>query len=280
MPDSSSPNPGGRNADADRNVGTRLESIEEIRQAAPPQRTPTVKEARPQIQPLSFRPVTRAPMALLCIFDDGSNEGEWIRIRMDITVLGRVEGDVVIPHDGMMSARHAQISREVENGTYRWYLTDLQSTNGTFIRVGDAPLKTGQELLIGGNRYRFEAPTPGAASQAEGAEEQGTRGWHSVTATDLIPSLVKVTPQGDAQRLFLKDSENWIGADAARCAVVLADDPLVSPRHLRIYKDKKGNWHVENAKSQNGSWIRVNRIPIDGQGQFQLGEQRFLVRIP
>jgi pSer/pThr/pTyr-binding forkhead associated (FHA) protein len=76
----------------------------------------------------------------------------------------------------------------------------------------------------------------------------------------------------------LTSPDNVIGRDAAGCTVVLADDPLVSPRHARLYRDAKGRWHLENCGSRNGTWLRVKKIALDGNGQFQLGEQRFLVR--
>src|SRR4051812_21740842 len=58
------------------------------------------------------RPVQRPPMAQLCIFDDGATDGEWIRLRADRTVIGRTEGDVLIPHDGQIANPHTEILRE------------------------------------------------------------------------------------------------------------------------------------------------------------------------
>src|SRR5262245_36580287 len=110
-------------------IGTRLESVEEIRKAAKAQRTPTVKEVAPDIGTWPYRPANRPAMAMLCIVDDGSNDGEWVRIRKERTTIGRLDADIVIAHDSMMSGRHAEITRRVEKGRSRWRLTDLQSTN-------------------------------------------------------------------------------------------------------------------------------------------------------
>ena len=41
---------------------------------------------------------------------------EWLRLRGDRVVIGRSEGDVLIPHDAMISGRHAELSRRVEGG--------------------------------------------------------------------------------------------------------------------------------------------------------------------
>jgi pSer/pThr/pTyr-binding forkhead associated (FHA) protein len=90
---------------------------------------------------------------------------------------------------------------------------------------------------------------------------------------------VEVTAGGEGQRYLLPQAENWVGRDARTCNVVLANDLLVSPRHARVYRDAKGRWHMENNKSQNGLWIRIEQMALDGSCQFQLGEQRFLLRV-
>ncbi len=271
--------------------GTRLESLEEIRQAvkahlsAPPLPVPTKEQPKPQpaIQStVAFRPMRRPPMAMLCILDDGRDDGEWVRIRADKVVIGRTEGDIVIPHDTMMSSQHAEISRQAVKGGHRWYLTDLKSTNGTYVRVAGALLRHGQELLIGGKRYRFDAAEQGADMLADDPDEneiQTTRGWQNVADADLVPSLVELKPHGEAKRIFLTKPDNWIGRDAAQCTVVLPDDPLVSPKHAHLHRDAKGRWHCDNANSLNGIWIRIDKAPLDGTAQFQLGEQRFLLKI-
>ena len=231
----------------------------------------------------AFRPTRRPPMATLCILDDGRDDGEWVRIRGDKLVIGRTEGDVCIPHDTMISSRHAEITRQAVQGSYRWFLTDLQSTNGTYVRVAAALLRHGQELLIGSKRFRFDAAEQGAEVVQEDVADEGdpqaTRGWQSIAAADLVPSLVELRPHGEAKRIFLTQPDNWIGRDPAQCSVVLADDPLVSPRHARIHRDTKGRWHCDNANSLNGIWMRIDRAPLEGTAQFQLGEQRFLLRI-
>jgi pSer/pThr/pTyr-binding forkhead associated (FHA) protein len=223
-------------------------------------------------------------MALLCIVDDGKEDGEWVRLRKDTVVLGRSEGDIVIPHDSMMSGRHAELSRRLDQGRYRWHLTDLQSTNGTYVRIGTAALRHGQELLIGGHRYRFEAAgqlveAPDEDAEAADDKRKVTRGWQSIEPSNLLPSLVELTAKGDGQRYLLAQNENWVGRDAAHCAVALVGDPLISPRHARVFRDPKGRWHVENMKSLNGTWLRIDQMALDSACQFQLGEQRFLLRV-
>jgi pSer/pThr/pTyr-binding forkhead associated (FHA) protein len=219
-------------------------------------------------------------MAVLCVHDDGSDEGEVFRLRTDRVVIGRSEGDVVIPHDSMMSGRHAELTRQLEDGRMRWYLTDLQSTNGTYVRVSHAVLKHGQDLLLGSRRYRFLGALQDLPMLETEEHPKGTQGWQSVSPADLTPSLVELVNANETGRRYpLPQKEQWVGRDPRQAGVVIADDPLLSPRHARVYQGRK-RWHIENAGSVNGIWLRVQHLPLEGTCYFQLGEQRFSVRVP
>jgi pSer/pThr/pTyr-binding forkhead associated (FHA) protein len=258
--------------------GTRLESIDDIRKALENRQMPTQSEAPSEPETIDFRPTRRPPMAMLCVLDDGRHDGPWHRLYQDVTVIGRTEGDILVPHDSQISSRHLAVARVTGPNRYRWYLTDLESTNGSFVRISKTIIASGQEFMIGAHRFRFDATMPGSAPGAEDSS-QGTRGWGTVQATDLLPSLVEMKPQGEGQRLFLKADDNWIGRDANSCTVVLANDLLASPRHARLYRDAKGTWMLENAGSRNGTWLRIKKLPIGPFAQFQLGEQRFLFKV-
>ena len=262
--------------------GTVLESVEDLREQL--SRPATSKERQLEgtatAQPgdaLRFRPLLRPPMALLRVFDDGEDGGELVRIRKSPFVLGRVEGDLGIPHDDLISTKHAEISRRQEGGRFAWYLKDLGSMNGTFVRVTAGVLRPGQIVLIGGNRYQFVL----AESQAANPVSKGTSHWQQLSAeavARLQPALVELSVDGAGQRYPLTAGENWVGRDATHCTIVL-DDPMVSHRHARIYSDARGRWCVENAKSVNGVWAQVDEVPLGNGGYFRCGEQRFAIRV-
>lgn len=71
-------------------------------------------------------------------------------------VIGREPTNgVPLDRDHTASRRHAQISEQ--GGAY--VIQDLGSANGTFVngaRVAEAPLRPGDEIGIGGSRFRFE----------------------------------------------------------------------------------------------------------------------------
>ena len=184
-------------------------------------------------------------------------------------MIGRVEGDLVIPHDGGISGRHAEIVRRPEGGQFRWYLRDLQSTNGTFVRASNVILHPDQEVLIGRGRSGSSPPARRGRSRSRRpapAPVDATRKWQAISPQDIAaltkPSLVELTPQGEGRRFPLTEPEVWIGRAAGQCAIVL-DDPTVDPRHARAYRDPKNRWVLENARSTNGLWVRVQEIPLD-----------------
>jgi hypothetical protein len=71
----------------------------------------------------------------------------------DEVVLGREEGDIVFRDDAFMSRRHAALTWDGK----RAQLTDLGSSNGTFVRItGATSLKHGDHVRMGDQLLRIE----------------------------------------------------------------------------------------------------------------------------
>ncbi len=69
-------------------------------------------------------------------------------------VLGREKGDIVFPHDKFMSGRHAQIYTGDDD---ECYLVDLNSSNGTWIKIWEKTrLRKGDYLFMGQQLFRVE----------------------------------------------------------------------------------------------------------------------------
>ena len=233
-----------------------------------------------------FRPVQRPPLALLCLLDDGEETGEWIRVRVPRVVIGRTEGDVLIPHDEAVSSRHAELSRELVDGEFRWIFKDLDSTNGTFARVSQSLLKHNQTLLLGCRSFRFDAAGRFAGyedqpASGEAAPRKVTRVMKAVSAAETaesMPALVERLAEGDGERFVLSGDDNWIGTDPEQTTVTLKD-PYLDPRHARIFRDEQGRWQIEGEQNFNGTWLGVDQIEVTGSGEFQVGEQRIIVKV-
>ncbi len=64
--------------------------------------------------------------------------------------LGRERGDILFPEDGYVSGLHCRLSWDGQ----RLFLTDLGSSNGTFVRVQETDLRSGDVLLMGQQLFR------------------------------------------------------------------------------------------------------------------------------
>lgn len=82
--------------------------------------------------------------------------GGWRDVRHlagDEVVLGREEGDIVYRDDAFMSRRHAAVTWDGKKAQ----ITDLGSSNGTFVRItGPTPIKHGDHVRMGDQLLRIE----------------------------------------------------------------------------------------------------------------------------
>jgi pSer/pThr/pTyr-binding forkhead associated (FHA) protein len=233
-----------------------------------------------------FRSVNRPPMGLLVALDDASSDsGEEWRIRRSRVIIGRTEGDIIIPHDIDMSGEHAEISRSEKDGGYDWHLKDLKSTNGTFLRAQRFVLRNGKELLLGGRRYLFRHP--GVIADAVGGhgghDARVTQPYQpppSDVAQQLTARLIELTTESEGRDFLLGRASSMFGSDSSRCLHVVSGDPFLDPEHARFYQDNRGRWVIEDRNSLNGIWVRIERVTLDRASEFQLGGQRFRFRIP
>ena len=234
---------------------------------------------RPSASP--YCPTARPPIAILTVFDDGKGEGEIVRIRGDHFVIGRSEGDLRIGHDEMISARHVEITRLRVGEAYRWVITDLQTTNGLFVRVSRTVLADKAEFMVGKGRYRLEAPTSVPPNTVDwlppDTPPASTRAWEARSPTPEQQVLVELLIGASGARIPLTKPEYWIGSDVA-CAICRVGDSFVEPRHVRLYRDAGGAWHAQNNKSPNGLWYRVPQIIVNDTCLFQIGEQRLRLK--
>jgi len=228
-------------------------------------------------------------MAKICIVDDFSDDGEWIRIRVSKTVIGSKEADVLIPHDESISARHAELLRAEEDNEFKWFLKDV-SRYGTFVRAVDYRLRNQQEILLGCHLFRFDK-TPGVGAPPATPDESE----NEAPARDITKPMPLISPQqavstGASLIELLADNQtgevhslardNLIGTGPK--ARIQLNDPYLDPVHARIYRDNEGQWHLEDKGSLNGSWVRMKKEEkheILSQDQFLMGEQRLIVKV-
>ncbi len=224
----------------------------------------SLKERVRNDKAILFRPAKRPPTIKICVLDDASNrEGEWYRIRQPSFVIGRNEGDIILGYDRAVSSRHAEIAmQDAATGGVEFVIRDLGSTNGTFARASRAILQDGQEFLLGYRRYKLMCNCQDAPNQP------------------VYDKLMEVNVKGPGKAFRLGRPPVVIGRDPTQCNLLILDDPFLSPVHAVMKRDQKNRWVIKNYNSRNGIWIQIQEMRLATGGEFQIGSQRFIVKVP
>jgi pSer/pThr/pTyr-binding forkhead associated (FHA) protein len=221
-----------------------------------------------------FRPVVRPPTPRVTVLDDGDTvQGEIVRLREQATLIGRNEGHIRLPHDPLVSSKHAEIVREGAGQACRWILRDLGSSNGTFVCCSRTVLRPDKLLILGSRRYRFQMPQAGKAAAAG---DPGTLMLDTASAAAAAwPMLVETTQPHSQSPIRLTATELSVGQAGSGNHIELVD-PLIASCHATIRRTAAGEWWIEAKPSRNGVWVQVGTIALTEMCRFQCGEQRFL----
>ena len=132
-----------------------------------------------------YVPSGRPLVPTLCMLDNASDtNGEFFRLRDKITILGRVEGNVLVSHDPDVSAKHARIERHAALGCYSWKLVDEASTNGTYVRRSGPIKGDGGCFLVG--RLRLGVSDGLGDDQSDGVSTMCQSAQQSLQSTRSI----------------------------------------------------------------------------------------------
>ena len=242
---------------------------------------------RTHVQATLFRPRKRPPVAKVQLMDDDLMGSEWVRLRADRTLFGRDCQAVSIPHDSEISQRHAQIRRVRRHGVYQWVLEDLNSRNGTFVRVRRCRLKQGRKFLLGSRIFSVMFSDEGNRDKGTELPNEAAAGGTSLF-TPALPgyektnhvTLVECTRDRRPLEIKIPAQECWLGSDSQSCQCVIEDDPWLDGRHARLFRDAQNRWVIEDAASVNGLWVGIHAFRLRDRTWIQMGEQRLLFRLP
>jgi pSer/pThr/pTyr-binding forkhead associated (FHA) protein len=113
------------------------------------------KNIRPAVEHgvMFFGTPVKPPWGRLRQLTAGGTTRDIYHLTRTEAVMGREQGDIVFGDDEFLSRRHAQIESRNNHVT----LTDLASSNGTFVRLrGQHVLAAGELIRIGDELLRFE----------------------------------------------------------------------------------------------------------------------------
>ncbi len=227
-------------------------------------------------EPLA-RPVLRPPVPILTVLDDGSlSTGEDRRLRGERFMIGRSEGDLVLPNDQTLSASHAEIRRVEDRGQYHWLLIDRKTSNGTFVRVNSASFFEDTVVLLGLRRFRWDA----AFTKMRAGVSGGTRMLDTNGERDRVwPRLVETGKAGEGLVFEVRQSSTTIGRLGGEADIQI-DDPYLASSHATIKLTAPAPPIIESKSSSNGVWVNVKVLRLGSQAFFRCGEQVFRFRVP
>lgn len=213
---------------------------------------------------------TPACFSLNHLNDDGS-AGEEIPLFEGDNIIGRLN----IPNltsDRFLSPKHIVIRCKKNHAT----LTDLDSLNGTFLRISnaEAPLHDGDVFRIGEELLCFQA---GNSSQPilnnHTAETTRLLGGCETEGWGYLRLILGAFTEGNVYRL-VADS---VTLGRTHADILFERDAFVSGTHARI-QNNHGDYAICDVGSSNGTFLKLTApLPIADTTYFLIGNQ--LMRI-
>jgi pSer/pThr/pTyr-binding forkhead associated (FHA) protein len=206
---------------------------------------------------------------LVVVAQDGSPGREYA-LSGQQTDIGRSDGAILLPNDPYVSPRHARvIDREG-----RWFVRDLGSTNGVYVRLrAPQKLQHGDLVLIGLEVLRFEVVSD-AEKGLGPAVEQDTQ----VFGSPMLPRhgrLCQRTVEGVTRDVYyVSKDEVVIGREAGD--VVFTSDPFMSRRHAAVVRERDGSFTLRDLGSSNGTYIAIRgEVPLADGDHVRVGQHLF-----
>ena len=239
-------------------------------------------------------------LGAILVFTEGEEKGRSVPLVSVKTILGRKFGDILV-RDIKVSGTHAAV--EYREG--RFYLVDLDSSNGTFLgnrKIRSVVLEPGQECRIGLTAFRLEidkekamqltAERPMERASSEGGlvelldrEFISENEFQMVDQTDVPQrvarqsELVFIALLGPTKGKKFSFKEGSIVLGRIKADINLLD-PDVSRKHATIERDETGQVILRDLASTNGTFVNDRRIAncvLNNGDRIKLGATTLLV---
>jgi len=208
--------------------------------------------------------------SLVSINDDGT-DGKSIALKSSETIIGR-EGDTRFPTDEFLDPEHTRLT--VEDGNL--YLEDLNSLNGTYIKLRDeVRLRPGDTFLMGRQVLRFERIDQDLNSKK--TADDGTR-YMGSPAPGGAYKLLQIGVGELVQNIYcLPESGVVLGREKGD--IIFPRDKFMSGRHARIFTEDQP--YLVDLNSSNGTWIKLwEKRRLEEDDYIFMGQQLFRVELP
>jgi pSer/pThr/pTyr-binding forkhead associated (FHA) protein len=207
---------------------------------------------------------------LAVISQDGST-GQTYWIDRGSVDIGRDEGDIRLTSDRFVSPRHARVY--ARGSTF--YLRDLDSLNGVYLRVRESEvLKDADWILLGSEVLRFGFLTHGEQGLGV-ANERGTDVYGS-PARPRYACLSERTVEGVYRNVFyISADETVVGREFGD--LVFTADSFMSRRHAAIHRDPTaGTFTLRDLGSSNGTYLAIRgEVELREGDHLRVGQHLF-----
>lgn len=211
------------------------------------------------------------PLPHLAVVSQDGSTGQTYWLEGDSIDIGRDEGDIRLDGDRYVSPRHARVYRRGAD----FYLRDLGSLNGVFLRVRELEqLRDADLMLLGSEVLRF-----GVVADSEqgwgAAREQGTDVYGSA-ARPRYACLCERTVEGVTRNVFyISADETVIGREFGD--LVFTADSFMSRRHAAIHRDPlAGTFTLRDLGSSNGTYLAIRgEVELRDGDHLRVGQHLF-----
>jgi len=166
------------------------------------------------------RPTAPPPLATVLI-RNGSLRGQRLPIRTPVVNIGRADYNDLVLGEESVSASHAKLQRRDE----AWFLTDLESTNGTFVDGepvrGEVPLLPGSTVRFGDVTVFFDpSDTRGGSAPVGGTRVVGAIAIPDTPRIVPAPSAAQVRSRRPSRPPARKGMPRWVTLLAVGLAAI------------------------------------------------------------
>jgi pSer/pThr/pTyr-binding forkhead associated (FHA) protein len=175
-------------------------------------------------------------------------------------MVGRSRQCEIPIEDDTVSSNHARI--EISAQTQRIVVTDLNSSNGTFIngsRVNSAQVQVGDTLRFGTAEFKLIAGSLPAGAGAARPSGPINHGW-MLSGFDPAGRALQFELRPPAPNGRAAESATWtVGRDRNRAQFVI-DDDSVSGAHAQIIYDARHGLTLRDLGSTNGTRLDGTKL--------------------
>lgn len=183
-------------------------------------------------------------------------------------IAGRGKGVILFPEDNYLDEHHATFFYRAN----QIYLSDDQSTNGTFLRIREkVKLEDGDEFLVGRQRFRLEL----LKAEEDFASSDGTMMYVSPGHGYRFRLIHILEGQKPGSAYCSASNALTIGREGSD--IIFPDDRHVSRSHARV-EWQDGVVMLENLGAKNGVFVRIKEEQALQHGDYVFMGQE-LVRI-